>query len=227
MKTAAADYNPNPDFWEACDTCGAILAVHFGKKPPRPKELWCPACAHEPPNLRTIFKVHPLFTTMKNMKKKQAKKPKQTPSEKTIRPMRVARTTAAPKPRKASKSSASPLEKVVEKKVCDYAKTVHKCYVRKFTSPQQRSVPDRLIITPAGRTFFIEFKRQGGFREEKMVNSLPNVSNLGVRLIPTPVPPTVSQLAEHEAIQACNTRVFIVCDVEEGRNIIDEQCMGL
>jgi hypothetical protein len=53
-----------------------------------------------------------------------------------------------------------PLEKVIEKKVCDHAKSKG-CLAYKFTSPSQRSVPDRLFITPAGTVFFIEFKRKG------------------------------------------------------------------
>lgn len=55
----------------------------------------------------------------------------------------------------------NPLEKDIEKKVCAYARTLG-CLVYKFTSPSQRSVPDRLFIMPGGRgCFFIEFKRLG------------------------------------------------------------------
>lgn len=53
-----------------------------------------------------------------------------------------------------------PLEKDIEKKVCDYAKQ-QGCLVYKFTSPSRRSVPDRIFITPSGLVFFIEFKRLG------------------------------------------------------------------
>lgn len=56
--------------------------------------------------------------------------------------------------------NTNPLEKVIEKKVCDYAKA-QGCLVYKFTSPSRRSVPDRLFITPKGEIFFIEFKRLG------------------------------------------------------------------
>lgn len=31
-------------------------------------------------------------------------------------------------------------------------------YVRKFKSPNQRSVPDRIMISPAGQVLFVEFK---------------------------------------------------------------------
>lgn len=107
-------------------------------------------------------------------------------------------------PRKAPRPSASatPLEKDIEKKVCLYAKQVHGCYVRKFTSPAQRSVPDRLFITPSGRVFFIEFKRAG---------------QVG----------TVAQLAEHCQIQNNKVRVFVVDDAEKGMELVLEQCAGL
>lgn len=53
-----------------------------------------------------------------------------------------------------------PLEKEIEKKVCDYAKSKG-CYVRKFVSPNNRSVPDRIIIAPGGAVGFLELKREG------------------------------------------------------------------
>ena len=53
-----------------------------------------------------------------------------------------------------------PLEKKIEKKICDYAKSKG-CYVRKFVSPNNRSVPDRLIIAPGGAVGFLEIKRGG------------------------------------------------------------------
>ena len=51
-------------------------------------------------------------------------------------------------------------ESEIEKAVCDYAKGKG-CYVRKFSSPAHRGVPDRLFITPDGVVFFIEFKALG------------------------------------------------------------------
>lgn len=52
------------------------------------------------------------------------------------------------------------LEKEIEQKVVNYAKS--KDFLAfKFTSPSNRSVPDRLFISPTGGIFFIEFKRKG------------------------------------------------------------------
>lgn len=48
-------------------------------------------------------------------------------------------------------------EKQVEAAVCKYAREKG-CWVRKFSSPSHRGVPDRVFLTPWGRIFFIEFK---------------------------------------------------------------------
>jgi len=52
-------------------------------------------------------------------------------------------------------------ESQIERKVCDYVKSKGGL-AYKFTSPQRRSVPDRLFILPGGRVVFVEFKRPGG-----------------------------------------------------------------
>lgn len=63
--------------------------------------------------------------------------------------------------KKSTAKKAKPLEKEIEKKVCDYAKASG-MLVYKFTSPARRSVPDRLFIPEGKSAFFIEFKREGG-----------------------------------------------------------------
>lgn len=88
------------------------------------------------------------------------------------------------------------LEKQIEKKVCDYAKSKH-CLVYKFTSPARASVPDRLFISMTGRVWFIEFKAKGK-------------------------KPTPGQAREIARLQAYGVRVFVVDDVEQGKQIIDE-----
>lgn len=89
-----------------------------------------------------------------------------------------------------------PLEKVIEKNVCDYAKTLG-CLVYKFTSPARRSVPDRLFILPAGQgVFFIEFKRKG-------------------------CKPTPAQQIEIGKIKAQGTSVYVVDNVDAGKRSIE------
>lgn len=88
-----------------------------------------------------------------------------------------------------------PLEKDIEKKVCDYAKSLG-CLVYKFTSPARRSVPDRLFIMPGGKgVFFIEFKRKG----QK---------------------PTAAQEVEIAKIRKQGTYVAVVGDVGLGKAIV-------
>jgi hypothetical protein len=57
-------------------------------------------------------------------------------------------------------SAIKVLEKDIEKKIVAYAKSKG-CIVRKFTSPAQRAVPDRIIVTPHGVIGFLEVKRPG------------------------------------------------------------------
>jgi hypothetical protein len=52
------------------------------------------------------------------------------------------------------------LEKDIEKKIGTYAKSKD-CLYMKFTSPSQRAVPDRLIITKGGVIGFLEVKAKG------------------------------------------------------------------
>lgn len=99
--------------------------------------------------------------------------------------------------KKTSKAmNPNPLEKDIEKKVCDYAKSLGiLCY--KFTSPARRSVPDRLFIMPAGKgVFFIEFKRKGGV-------------------------PTDAQEVEIRKIVAQGIWVRVVDSVVDGKRLVD------
>lgn len=95
-----------------------------------------------------------------------------------------------------SKNHPDPLEKDIEKKVVAYAKSLG-CLVYKFTSPSQRSVPDRLFIMPNGRgVFFIEFKRLG-------------------------CKPTASQDVEIEKIRKQRIQVWVIDSVDSGRLAVD------
>jgi hypothetical protein len=88
-----------------------------------------------------------------------------------------------------------PLEKEIEKKVCDYAKSKG-CYVRKFVSPNNRSVPDRIIIAPGGAVGFLELKRGG----QK---------------------PTKAQEVEMEALEKVGATVGWCDNVPDGKMFVD------
>ena len=89
-----------------------------------------------------------------------------------------------------------PLEKDIEKKVCDHAKKLG-CLVYKFTSPARRSVPDRLFIMPDGkRVFFIEFKRLGK-------------------------KPSPAQAVEIAKIKAHGVCCFVVDNVQTGKFVVE------
>ena len=86
---------------------------------------------------------------------------------------------------------SNPLEKDIEKRVCDYAKSLGIIHY-KFTSPARRSVPDRMFILPGGQVFFIEFKRKG--KE-----------------------PTEAQLVEIDKIRKQGAKVLVIDDVAQGK----------
>lgn len=87
------------------------------------------------------------------------------------------------------------LEKEIEKKVCDYAKTKN-VLSYKFVSPSNRGVPDRLFVTENGIAFFIEFKAKGK-------------------------KPTVLQESKMQTLRKNKALVFLVDDVELGKLIIN------
>jgi hypothetical protein len=72
-------------------------------------------------------------------------------------------------------------ESEIERKVCEYAKKLG-CYVRKFSSPGHRGVPDRLLITPCGTVFFIEFKTPTGKLSELQKDEIAQINRRGLRV---------------------------------------------
>ena len=88
------------------------------------------------------------------------------------------------------------LEKQIEEKVGTYAKE-QGFLVYKFTSPQRAAVPDRLYITPRGKVFMVEFKREGQH-------------------------PTPAQNREHERLRAQGVTVYVINNVDAGRAMVDE-----
>ena len=71
------------------------------------------------------------------------------------------------------------LEKEIERRVAKYAKE-RDVWCRKFVSPGNRSVPDRIFITPAGRVFFVEFKRWGQKPTIKQEREIARIRRHGV-----------------------------------------------
>lgn len=92
------------------------------------------------------------------------------------------------------------LEKQIEAKVCEYAKTKN-VLVYKFTSPARAAVPDRMFIRSDGHIWFVEFKRQGA-------------------------KPTEAQEREHHRLRQHKVNVFVIDNVEEGKTMIDFMVMG-
>jgi len=93
------------------------------------------------------------------------------------------------------------LEKQIETAVCEYAKT--KGFLAyKFTSPNRAAVPDRLFILPSGHMFFCEFKKTG----QK---------------------PTPAQEREHARLRQQNVQVYVVDNIDQGKDIINSMCAGL
>lgn len=90
------------------------------------------------------------------------------------------------------------LEKQIEERVCEYAKS--KGFLAyKFTSPQRQAVPDRMLIHPTGHITFIEFKAAGKH-------------------------PTPAQEREHKRLRDHHVTVYVVDDVEKGKQVIDGIC---
>lgn len=93
------------------------------------------------------------------------------------------------------------LEKHVEHRICKHAKSLG-FLVYKFTSPQRRSVPDRLFISPDGIVFFMELKAPGGQLTE-------------------------GQVREINRIRANGVAAFVIDNPDYGKHIIDMIDLGL
>lgn len=81
------------------------------------------------------------------------------------------------------------LEKVIEAHLIKRVKEAGGI-AYKFTSPQRRSVPDRLVLLPGGRVEFAELKATGG-------------------------KPTDGQLREHARLRALGFTVYIFDNKED------------
>lgn len=87
------------------------------------------------------------------------------------------------------------LEKQIESKVCNYAKSKG-VLAYKFTSPARAAVPDRMFIAPNGHVWFCEFKREGA-------------------------KPTAAQQREHNTLRQQKVNVFVIDNIEAGQAMVD------
>lgn len=90
---------------------------------------------------------------------------------------------------------SDPLERVIEKATSDYARRLG-WRSKKFVSPNNRSVPDRIFTRFPAQIVFIEFKRLG-------------------------LKPTKAQHNEITAFRDEGFKVFVVDSVEAGRSVFD------
>lgn len=88
------------------------------------------------------------------------------------------------------------LEKEIERKVTIYARNKN-FLAYKFTSPSNRSVPDRIFISPKGETIYVEFKQKG-----KLPTRLQNI--------------TFNRLKDR------GVTVMVIDDYLKGKMLIDE-----
>ena len=91
--------------------------------------------------------------------------------------------------------SERPRESLIEAKVVRLAKS-RGYYCRKYVTPNHRSSPDRILISPTGDVFFLELKRPGG-------------------------KPTPNQMREHARIRAFRRPVYVVDSFEQALVILD------
>ena len=89
-----------------------------------------------------------------------------------------------------------PLEKEIEEAVRAYAISKG-IYTRKFVSPAQRSVPDRIFITPRGVVAFVEFKRFG-------------------------LPATEAQAIELERLRSVHQIAKVIDNKQAGKDLMDD-----
>ena len=88
------------------------------------------------------------------------------------------------------------LESTIEKRVAAYANKLE-IMNRKYSSPNHRSVPDRIFLPANGCAFFIEFKRE-----------------IGGRLTP-------GQIREIDKLLDRHYPVYVVNSVKEGKELLD------
>lgn len=78
-------------------------------------------------------------------------------------------------------------EKAIEQKLRDSVKTIGG-QALKFTSPGTTGVPDRIVLVPDGRVYFVELKAPGKTMSPKQIKMMTVLAGLGhkVWLIDSP-----------------------------------------
>jgi len=88
------------------------------------------------------------------------------------------------------------LEKDIENRFVRYARK-RGCRAVKFADPASPGGPDRLVLCPKGKSFFVEFKRPG---EQ----------------------PRANQLAYHRMLEKLGHDVFVSDDFEHAKGLLDD-----
>ena len=99
-------------------------------------------------------------------------------------------------PKLSNKRLGDLYEYVIERAVNKYAKDKYDVLTRKFSSPNQRSVPDQIYMWDGGRIVFIEFKRKGRV-------------------------PTKGQAREMNRYIFLGQRVFMIDNIDLGKALVD------
>jgi hypothetical protein len=87
------------------------------------------------------------------------------------------------------------LERFIERNVCEYAKGKGFLHY-KFVSPSNRGVPDRIVVSPHGQIFFIEFKNEKAKLTKLQKHVIDNLTR-------------------------CFCNVYVIRTVADGMNLID------
>ena len=101
------------------------------------------------------------------------------------------------------------LEKEIEQKVCEYAKSKG-LWPEKFKTPAKRAAPDRIISGFPGTVFFVEFKATG---KAKTIH--PGATGHEGR-----------QYRDHLKRRKLGHRVYVCDSVEYGERIINFEITG-
>lgn len=93
------------------------------------------------------------------------------------------------------------LERDIERSIVIYSK-MYDYITYKFTSPSNRSVPDRIFISPEGVVLFVEFKRAGKTPTKLQAHTINKLTN-------------------------SNCNVFVIDNINDGKTLIEKYASEL